>query len=57
MKPYGHKRKDAQTCIYGCCGQAKSNVMNKLPSDRKRLDRTAKKRARQKGKDECFDDE
>lgn len=46
MKPIGHKRRDAQTCQYGCCGLAKGNVQNRSAGARRRLDRAAKKRAR-----------
>jgi len=47
MKAYGHKRRDGQTCEYGCCGGKKSNVANQRPSKRSRVDRAARKRARQ----------
>lgn len=47
MKAYGHKRRDSLTCSYGCCGGHKSNVANQRPSKRRRVDRAAKKRARQ----------
>lgn len=49
MKAYGHRRRDAQTCEYGCCGGKKSNVSNRLPSNRRRINRAAKKRARREG--------
>ncbi len=52
MKPYGHERRDGQTCTYGCCGLTKSNVSNKLPSARRAVDMAAKRRARQADKKE-----
>jgi hypothetical protein len=52
MKPYGHKRHDALTCAYGCCGMRKGNVENKSPNARRRLDKNARHRARQNAKAE-----
>jgi hypothetical protein len=46
MKPYGHRRKDAKTCRYGCCGYGKANVENRWPSNRVRVNRAARKRGR-----------
>jgi hypothetical protein len=53
MKPYGHKRRDALTCVYGCCGYGKGNVENRKPSNKRRVDKAASKRARQAGKAEA----
>ncbi len=53
MKPYGHKRSDSKTCVYGCCGVNKSNMNNKLHSKRVLVDKAARRRARQQGKQEA----
>lgn len=50
MKPYGHKRSDSKTCIYGCCGVKKANIENRSPSRRTRVNKAARHRARQKDK-------
>lgn len=54
MKPYGHRRTDARTCQYGCCGGTKANVSNRDTPNRKRVDKAARHRARQLGKKDSF---
>lgn len=46
MKPYGHKRKDSQTCKYGCCALKGNPHANSVDL----VNKAAKKRARKQGK-------
>ncbi len=46
MKPYGHKRHDTISCIYGCCRGKSNPYQNAIDL----VNKAAKKRARQEGK-------
>ncbi len=50
MKPYGHKRRDNISCMYGCCRGKSNPYQNAIDF----VNKVARKRARQEGKKEIL---
>lgn len=52
MKPYGNKRKENQTCRYGCC-TLRTVKTRRSPHVRSEVIRRSRKRARAEGRQAC----